>query len=522
MASPLDLTLYLATDSTPGILGNASLFQVVEEAIKGGVTIVQYRDKHAETSVMITNALKLHRITRKYRVPLLVNDRVDVALAAGTEGVHLGQDDMHISDARKMLGDNAIIGVTCSNMEEAENAFQHGADYLGIGTMFATPTKQDTKSIIGTSGTRTILESIAVQGLDMPAVAIGSINATNIQRVLHQTSSTHTHAKLSGVAVVSAIIASPDPQSAARELRTKIDSAYSTFYSPIPPNQPLTTSISTLIDLIPSISRKHVSTNPLCHNMTNLVVQNFAANVCLATGSSPIMSNNGAEAPDLAALHGALVINMGTVTPDTLSNYLLAMRAYNAAANPIVFDPVGGGATAVRRSAIKSLMAGGFFDVIKGNEGEIKAVSGSAEQQRGVDSGPSTSNAQQKAEIVKSLAQREHCIVLMTGAIDYLSDGTRTLAISNGHPLLGKITGSGCALGSTIASYLAVYKEDKLLATLAGLLHYEIAAERAGKDVKGPGSFIPKFLDQLYLIAQEAAEGGNSWLQGSAKVDFIH
>src|SRR5277367_3876265 len=90
---------------------------------------------------MITTTLKLHKITRKYRIPLLVNDRVDVALAAGAEGVHLGQDDIHISDARKILGDEAIIGVTCCNMEEAESAFQHGADYLGIGTMFLTPTK---------------------------------------------------------------------------------------------------------------------------------------------------------------------------------------------------------------------------------------------------------------------------------------------------------------------------------------------------------------------------------------------
>jgi thiamine-phosphate diphosphorylase len=142
MASSLDLTLYLVTDSTPAILGSASLLHVVEEAIKGGVTIVQYRDKNADTAVMITTALKLHRSTRKYRIPLLINDRVDVAVAAGAEGVHLGQDDMHISDARKILGDEAIIGVTCCNMEEAENAFQHGADYLGIGTMFPTSTKQ--------------------------------------------------------------------------------------------------------------------------------------------------------------------------------------------------------------------------------------------------------------------------------------------------------------------------------------------------------------------------------------------
>jgi thiamine-phosphate diphosphorylase/hydroxyethylthiazole kinase len=264
--------------------------------------------------------------------------------------------------------------------------------------------------------------------------------------------------------------------------------------------------------------------------MTNLVVQNFAANVCLATGSSPIMSNNGLEAPDLASLSGALVINMGTVTPETLSNYLLAMRAYNSVSTPgpIVFDPVGGGATSVRRDAIKQLLAGGFFDCIKGNEGEIKTVfdpsprSGpSSQQQRGVDSGPSTSTATQKATLVRSLAQRERCIVLMTGPTDYLSDGTRTLSISNGHPLLGKITGSGCALGSIIASYLAAHREDKFLAVLAAVLHYEIAAEHAARDAAGPGTFVPAFLDQLHAIAQMAEKGEDTWMSGVARVEFV-
>jgi thiamine-phosphate diphosphorylase/hydroxyethylthiazole kinase len=320
-------------------------------------------------------------------------------------------------------------------------------------------------------------------------------------------------------------MASPDPQSAARDLRTRIDSAYTIFYSPTPANSAPTTNLSTLLSQVPDIARKHVQSNPLCHNMTNLVVQNFAANVGLATGSSPIMSNNGLEAPDLAALSGGLVINMGTVTPDTLSNYLLAMRAYNSlsAPGPIVFDPVGGGATAVRRDAVKQLLAGGFFDCIKGNENEIRTVfePSPSSQQRGVDSAPSTTTAPQKAHLVRSLAQRERCIVLLTGAIDFLSDGTRTVTIPNGHPLLGKITGSGCALGSVIASYLAVHREDKFLAVLAAVLHYEIAAERAARDAKGPGTFVPAFLDELYVITQMAAKGEDEWASAAARVEFV-
>jgi len=362
MASPStypDLTLYLVTDSTPAILGERDLCRVVEEAVKGGVTIVQYRDKHAETSDMITTAQKLHKITRKYQIPLLVNDRVDVASAVGAEGVHLGQDDMHISEARKILGDHAIIGVSVANMEEAENAFQHGADYLGVGTMFPTPTKTDTKSIIGTAGTRAILEAIAVQGIDMPCVAIGGIKSGNVQRVLYQTSSVSPYFSLAGLAVVSEIMGSTAPLASAQELRSLISTGGSVFYSPTPPNILPETDLSTLLSQIPSITRLHAKTNPLSHNMMNTVVQNFAANVCLAAGASPIMSPNGLEAADLAGLRGGLVINMGTLTPDSMQNYLLATAEYNRLGSPTVFDPVGGGGAGGRGPAVEGRMAGG-------------------------------------------------------------------------------------------------------------------------------------------------------------------
>ena len=345
----------------------------------------------------------------------------------------------------------------------------------------------------------------------------------NVQRVLHQSTS-DSNTRLDGVAVVSAIMASKDPQAAARMLRDKVDSACQTFYSPAPPGVTATKDVASLAGVVPAIIKKHVGTNPLCHNMTNLVVQNFVANVCLATGSSPIMSNNGSEALDLAKFGGGLVINMGTSTPESINNYLLATKAYNAAANPILFDPVGAGATSIRRGAVKKLMANSYFDVIKGNEDEIKTVLCAADAaQRGVDAGPSSSTPGQKAKVVKALAKREKCVVLMTGATDFLSDGTRILAIKNGSPLLGKITGSGCALGSTIASYLAIYREDKLLAALAATLHYEISAEIASarSDVRGPGTFIPAFVDELSLLGQQATKGDVGWLGRMARVEAI-
>jgi thiamine-phosphate diphosphorylase/hydroxyethylthiazole kinase len=227
------------------------------------------------------------------------------------------------------------------------------------------------------------------------------------------------------------------------------------------------------------------------------------------------MSNYGEEAADLCKLCGSLVINMGTVTAEGLQNYVQSLKFYNLQGAPVVFDPVGAGATAVRRSAAKTLLAAGYFDVIKGNEGEVRTVFGSVVQQKGVDSGASTLNHMEKVALVRDLATRERNVVVMTGATDFVSDGERTFAVSNGHELLGRITGSGCVLGTIISLALAVSRGDKLLATLAGLLHYEIAAEIAAtrEDVKGPGTFVPALIDELYNIHKSTSRGDLKWLE---------
>jgi len=342
-----------------------------------------------------------------------------------------------------------------------------------------------------------MLDALTPKYRTIKTVCIGGINASNAQRVLFESRSPSK--ALDGVAVVSAIISASDPKLASQTLKSLIVTPPPfALYRRSP--EPITQS---LIDTqVPAILTKLIETSPLCHNMTNLVVQNFAANVAICIGASPIMSNNGLEAPDLANLGGSLVINMGTVTPDGIDNYLQALIAYNAVGGPVVFDPVGAGATQQRKEAVKKLMTGGYFDVIKGNEGEIKAVAGIASdtQQKGVDSGASTLDLDQKIEVVKTLAARERNIILMTGATDILSDGMRTVLIENGHKYLSKITGSGCTLGTTISAFLAVHREDKFMAALAGILMFEIAAEVAGErnDVRGPGTFVPAFLDELY------------------------
>lgn len=450
-------------------------------------------------------------------MPLLINDRVDVALAAGVEGVHVGQDDLDLRTARKLLGADAIIGVTANNLEEALEAARAGADYLGVGAVYATPTKENTKAILGTAGVQNILIELAMANLLVKTVAIGGINASNVQRVLYQSASPAR--ALDGIAVVSAIMASSQPKNAALQLKRlmrELPRFVSTLDKP-----PL--SRKDIVARTPGIVKRMAEKKPICHNMTNLVVQNIAANVALAVGASPIMSNNGLEAGDLASLGGSLVINMGTTTPDVRANHLKALEAYNAIGGPVILDPVGAGATQQRREGVKVLMAGGYFDLIKGNEGEIRTVSGvEGVQQHGVDSGASQLTLEDKIKLVKGTAIRERNVILMTGAIDVISDGARTFTISNGHDYLGEITGSGCTLGTTIACMMATERDDKLLAALAGILLFEIAAEGAAarEDVRGPGTFVPAFLDELYHIRQKSINGDGSWAN-AAKIANI-
>ncbi|KAL9130467.1 MAG: hypothetical protein Q9217_001339 [Psora testacea] len=513
----VDYSLYLVTDSTPAILGKKDIIQAVDEAIQGGVTIVQYRDKISDTAKLISVGRRIHEVTKRNNVPLLVNDRVDVALAIGAEGVHIGQEDIGLGTARKILGPGAIIGVTVSSLSEAVVAASGGASYLGIGTVYATPTKTNSKSIIGAAGVRNILQRISSIDENMPTVAIGGLNASNVERIMFQSKSATKG--LDGVAIVSAIMAAPDPRAAAGKLRQAIASVPTTMS----PQAIENTTVESLLSQVPRIVEFIGQKSPLCHNMTNLVVQNFAANVAICIGASPIMANYGEEATDLASLGGALLVNMGTVTPDGLANYTQAIQAYNEVGGPVLFDPVGAGATVVRRNAVRTLMGAGYFDVIKGNENEIATVLGEGmQQQKGVDSGASTSDDTAKAQLVKKLAARERNVVLMTGSTDFLSDGKRTLAIKNGHEYLGRITGSGCTLGTTIAAFQAVHKEDRLLAALAGILMFEIAAELAGErdDVRGPGTFVPAFLDELYAIAKHVKEGKADWLQ-RARIEKI-
>ncbi|EPY2273571.1 thiamine phosphate synthase [Clostridium sporogenes] len=199
----LNYELYLITDRR--FLEGRELKKVVEDAILGGVTIVQVREKDVSTREFYNVAKEVKEVTDYYKVPIIINDRLDIAQAIDAHGVHLGQKDMHLNIARRILGKDKIIGISVGNVKEALEAENNGADYLGIGTIFPTGSKKDVDAIIGIDGLSKIKNNISI-----PSVAIGGINKTNFKDVLNT--------GIEGISVISAILDEDDIKLAANNL----------------------------------------------------------------------------------------------------------------------------------------------------------------------------------------------------------------------------------------------------------------------------------------------------------------
>ncbi|MGI6412138.1 MAG: thiamine phosphate synthase [Syntrophomonadaceae bacterium] len=199
----IDFSLYLVSDR--GILKDRDLFRAVEEAIKGGVTLVQLREKHISSLEFYNLALKMKKLVRGYDVPLIINDRLDIALAVDADGLHIGQDDLPLAIARKLLGPHKIIGYSVSNEEQALYGEKNGADYLGAGAVYPTGSKADAGDPIGLLGLRKIKEAVSI-----PVVGIGGIGLSNIKEV--------KAAGIDGVSVISAILGSDDIEGTSRSL----------------------------------------------------------------------------------------------------------------------------------------------------------------------------------------------------------------------------------------------------------------------------------------------------------------
>jgi thiamine-phosphate diphosphorylase len=209
----VDLRLYGIAD--PERAGGRDLASLVWAAVSGGCTLIQYRDKHAPTRLFVEQARALKATLEGAGVPLLVNDRVDVALAAGADGVHLGQDDMHAADARRLLGRSAIIGITIKTPTQADELYRLPVDYACIGGVFATASKLNPEPPIGLDGLGRIAFRARLAAGKLPVGAIAGIDASNAASTIA--------AGADGIAVISAIFGARDPEQAARELRQAVD-----------------------------------------------------------------------------------------------------------------------------------------------------------------------------------------------------------------------------------------------------------------------------------------------------------
>eukprot|EP01112_Ceratiomyxa_fruticulosa_P001649 TRINITY_DN1181_c0_g3_i1.p1 TRINITY_DN1181_c0_g3~~TRINITY_DN1181_c0_g3_i1.p1 ORF type:complete len:484 (-),score=99.47 TRINITY_DN1181_c0_g3_i1:65-1516(-) len=465
-----DLSLYLVTSSEIAKAAGHTLEDVVKHAIDNGVTLVQLREKKMETKAFIDLGRSILSITKQASIPLIINDRIDVALAIGADGVHLGLDDMPVSIARKLLGDNAIIGFTVSNAEQAIQ-FQSSEkiDYFGTDAIFSTDTKTDKQAI----GLDVFNEITSVSKL--PVVAIGGIKVDNVHKVIN--------CGAKGIAVVSAICGAENVAETTKSLSDSVRNALNT--------SPYTIKVANAL-------RKIKNEKPLVHQITNYVVMNITANATLASGALPVMAHAEEEVQDMVKIAKALVINLGTLDKNWVSSCHQAIKAANEKKIPVVLDPVGSGATPYRTHTNTDILNKYHIDIVKGNSGEIGSLAGENVEVRGVESVTGVSNPN---KVITELAKKHKNVIVITGKRDLVSDGKTIIGVDNGHPNLGLVTGMGCVSAALIGAFASV-ESDHLVAALGGLALLEIAAERAAKNpqVGGPATFQLYLFDELSKI----------------------
>jgi hydroxyethylthiazole kinase len=231
---------------------------------------------------------------------------------------------------------------------------------------------------------------------------------------------------------------------------------------------------------------------PLIHHITNYVTVNDCANITLAIGASPVMADAIGEAADIAAIAQAVVLNMGTLNEHTIPSMAAAGKAANSKGIPVVFDPVGAGASKLRNDTAASIISEIKLSVIRGNISEIKFVAGLGSKTKGVDASASDIAGAGSAGITaKALAQKLGCVVVISGAVDAISDGKKIVFVENGHPMLGSLTGTGCMCSSLIGSFCGTTPAEPLTAAVTAMMCMGIAGELAYENAgqRGNGSF---------------------------------
>ena len=239
--------------------------------------------------------------------------------------------------------------------------------------------------------------------------------------------------------------------------------------------------------------------SPLVHNITNYVVMNTTANALLAVGASPVMAHGHSEVKEMTAIAAALVINIGTLEEYWVESMKIAIQKANAANTPWVLDPVGAGATPYRNKVLEELIRHNPT-AIRGNASEILALVHNSSDTKGVDS---TRQSNEATDAAEELSRLTGAVVCVSGATDFIVHQGKSIGLTNGHPLMGRVTGMGCTASALIGAFCAVKGEDPFEATLSAMALMGIAGEMAAEKSPGPGSLQLHFLDALYAITEE-------------------
>lgn len=481
--------LYAVTDTS--WLRGRTLAQQVEEALRGGATMVQLREKELQGEALEQEAREILALCRQYGVPLLINDDVMLAKKIGADGVHVGQDDMSAAKARELLGEDAIIGVTARTVEQALAAQEAGADYLGSGAVFGTSTKKDAKPM-DPAYFQQICESVSI-----PVVAIGGVTLDNIRELEGR--------KMSGFAIVSGIFATEDIETRTRDL-------WKAAQELCLPGQ--------VSRLKMEILRRH----PVVQCITNIVTVNDCANALLAVGASPTMAHHPEEMEEFAAVCDALVCNMGAT--ESLEAMMAAGKADTAGpSRPVVIDPVGCATSAFRRRKCLELIDAVHPACIRGNGAEIRALATDHRTARGVDDlflqekteGPADKNGQSGAEIsedqpssdfslseetvrcARQLSRMTGAIVIASGETDYVVCGDRVYSVRGGSAWMTRVTGTGCMLSVLLGAFLSVENSALSAAACCGMMNVcaERAQEHTAAEHGGTGTFRVHLIDEL-------------------------
>jgi hydroxyethylthiazole kinase len=258
------------------------------------------------------------------------------------------------------------------------------------------------------------------------------------------------------------------------------------------------------VSLSPGLTLRELrDRRPLVHQITNYVVMNETANATLALGALPVMAHAREEVEEMVALAGALVINIGTLSPHWVDAMLAAGKAANAGGVPVVLDPVGAGATRYRTETARRILDEVSVTVLRGNQGEVATLVGVEAEVRGVES---IEVGGDPADLARAAARNLGLVASVTGAVDHVSDGERVLAVANGHELLAAVSGTGCMSSAITGCFLAVKRDAPIEAAAEALAAFGIAGEDAAREAKGPGSFHVGLYDALAALDPETLD----------------